>query len=493
MMASITPAVPLNNLTSSGTPTVLQPTTSQNTSRPNRAPAHPAVPGNVLAASQPTSNTQSPSTGQRPSRPSNNAAASQVPTRRAVLRFLLATWVGNLIAALALVVAILALGLSAYSSAIQAIVAKWSAKNDALQSCIAASAVDIFSTYCNETISAGVKRPPIVRRTMQSSLLSAASTGGYQSLTIAWVCVVTVAAGVYAIVYSRPQMRPFRPVVSAVRIPPLIVQLADGVKEYWGLSSVDSICMDMPSTGCSAGASSLGTAQVTEVSMLSTTETDTTVDATVSTVQSRPSSPDSEFSDKAMSVNDERVLQQLKLDRDTTTSDRGSRPSSPDSELLEKVLVVNDESVLQQLELDETDSSLGAKAVILTPTSLCLFSDSNYDSNYGVEVARRVQTAREGACLGTSKSSLNPSHGILHWLSGVEPADAVESEHSDSNLVISEKLASSNGVEPPQRQVRDWMSRVEPEHLSHSVGRTTSHPGFRTAKSWQAVDYSAHP
>ena len=57
--------------------------------------------------------------------------------RRSIAAFLTQTWLGNFIALLVFILSLLTLGLTAYSSAVQIVYARWTAKNDLLQTCLA--------------------------------------------------------------------------------------------------------------------------------------------------------------------------------------------------------------------------------------------------------------------------------------------------------------------------------------------------------------------
>ena len=94
------------------------------------------------------------------------------PGRSPVLRFLVATWLGNILAGIGLLIALAALGIGAYSVVLQVVSTRWSLKNDALQSCMAARAMGIYSAYCNSTLAAGVIKPPLIDRELSDSATS---------------------------------------------------------------------------------------------------------------------------------------------------------------------------------------------------------------------------------------------------------------------------------------------------------------------------------
>ena len=89
-----------------------------------------------------------------------------------IIRFLLATWLGNAIALIASVIAIITLILTAYSSILQIMALKWGMQNEALQSCLAAYPISRLSAFCNVTISNGVIEPPSgIRRHRDSAIM----------------------------------------------------------------------------------------------------------------------------------------------------------------------------------------------------------------------------------------------------------------------------------------------------------------------------------
>ena len=94
------------------------------------------------------------------------------PGRSPVLRFLVATWLGNILTGIGLLIALAALGIGAYSVVLQVVSTRWSLKNDALQSCMAARAMGIYSAYCNATLAAGVIKPPLIDRELSDSATS---------------------------------------------------------------------------------------------------------------------------------------------------------------------------------------------------------------------------------------------------------------------------------------------------------------------------------
>ena len=99
-----------------------------------------------------------------PSIPATNAAYPPTSAQRPFLNFFLATWLGNLIAGIGLIIGLASLALTAYSSAVQVIFNRWTAKNDALQSCLSTYDIGQYSKFCNETIAAGVPKPPVIKR-----------------------------------------------------------------------------------------------------------------------------------------------------------------------------------------------------------------------------------------------------------------------------------------------------------------------------------------
>ena len=83
-----------------------------------------------------------PTTGRTTPNPISSqppAPTGQVTQQSPLLRFLLLTWLGNTIAAMGLLVAVASLILTTYSSVVQIAATKWSARNDAIQACLAAA------------------------------------------------------------------------------------------------------------------------------------------------------------------------------------------------------------------------------------------------------------------------------------------------------------------------------------------------------------------
>ena len=142
---------------------------------------------------------------------------SPATAQNAFIGFFLTTWLGNILACLGLAVALLSLGLTAYSSAVQVVSMKWSLQNNAFQSCASAYSLRIFSRYCNNTLAGGVPRPPITRRSLVDKIQFSFAGQYSWSSALASTVAVTIAAGVYVIVYSRPRALPFSPTVSLVR------------------------------------------------------------------------------------------------------------------------------------------------------------------------------------------------------------------------------------------------------------------------------------
>lgn len=96
----------------------------------------------------------------RQSQQLRNYTSRWSPQHNKLLRFLFHTWCGNFIAALTLRIAIAGLSVSTFSSILQAIAAKWTASNDALQACISLCTIGRCSEYCKERMAKGVVEPP---------------------------------------------------------------------------------------------------------------------------------------------------------------------------------------------------------------------------------------------------------------------------------------------------------------------------------------------
>lgn len=82
----------------------------------------------------------------------NQIAAPTSSHRHPVLAFLLSTRLSNLLAGAGLLVAILTLVLSTYSSVVQVVTARWSNLDNALQACIALAGLERSSEHCNEAL-----------------------------------------------------------------------------------------------------------------------------------------------------------------------------------------------------------------------------------------------------------------------------------------------------------------------------------------------------
>ncbi|KAK0933996.1 hypothetical protein LTR48_004227 [Friedmanniomyces endolithicus] len=215
-----------------------------------------------------------------PARLNGGAPQLQAPQqiaapRHPVVNFLLATWLGNIIAVIALVFTVFAAAWGIYTGVLG----------------VRYGALGRYSAYCNTTIEAGVTPAPVVRRHIKdfgsasNDLLGLNTTSessqtfsniaysfefipidaddkrsalaqwfepgginiyadtfgtGQTSIpprsTLARLCVMvalTLGAGVYAVVYTRPRMRVFAPIISSVRtLPTTVILFVETVKRY---------------------------------------------------------------------------------------------------------------------------------------------------------------------------------------------------------------------------------------------------------------------
>ena len=96
---------------------------------------------------------------------------------------------------------------------------KWSARNDSLQSCLA---LESRSEYCNATIEAGVRPPPVWKRNLLVAIDNGTASvynilNSTTPASISAAIVLTVSYLIAATLYFRPRMQPFHPVVSLAR------------------------------------------------------------------------------------------------------------------------------------------------------------------------------------------------------------------------------------------------------------------------------------
>jgi hypothetical protein len=179
MMATSTPyAIPLNMLSASGPTAVPQVPTAghQISSGSNNAAstsqAFHSASQTYQGSQMPLSPLIQPNTPQ--GTPQVNLATQALPylppdDRSPMLRFLVATWLGNILAGLGLLATFAALASAMYSVVLQVITPRWSMRNDALQSCISMHVMGIYTAYCNTTLAAGVVQPPLLDRDLSDS------------------------------------------------------------------------------------------------------------------------------------------------------------------------------------------------------------------------------------------------------------------------------------------------------------------------------------
>ena len=196
----------------------------------NSNPINPTIPSNAASPpAAPQSNTSAGNAqGAQPSRPSGavspstNASSSTQRTTWILRTFPdLSPRTNDLIAVVGLVLTVLGLGWALYSGAVGLRLEIWSARNEALQTCLAIRHSEKLSLYCNETIKAGVTPPPVSRRGLvRTQDLFTRLLSDHTPAFLAAICVVTLAAGILTVICSRSWIEPFRPVISMVKFQP---------------------------------------------------------------------------------------------------------------------------------------------------------------------------------------------------------------------------------------------------------------------------------
>jgi hypothetical protein len=164
--------IPLSVLNNSGS---TQPPTPQNASTAGAPATNPTV-----FASPQANNTHNHAVANSsaPSASSGSGSAAQKPifwkTFIEKLRQGDKVAIIGLIATIASLIATIAgLIIALYTGVVGVILAKWTARNDILQSCAALATIGRFSEACNETLDAGVAQPPMEKRdTMLRSMSS---------------------------------------------------------------------------------------------------------------------------------------------------------------------------------------------------------------------------------------------------------------------------------------------------------------------------------
>jgi len=231
-----------------------------------------------------------------PARINGGALQVQAPQqiaapRHPVVNFLLATWLGNIIAVIALIFTVFAAAWGIYTGVLGVRYGALGAQYGALQSCASLYSIGKYSAYCNTTLEAGVTPAPVVRRhikdfgsasndplglnaTSESSQTFSNIAHSFEFVPIdaddgrsalarwfepdgidtyadifntrqlavpsrsalARFCIMvalTLGAGLFAVVYTRPRMRVFAPVISSVRtLPTTVISLVETVKRY---------------------------------------------------------------------------------------------------------------------------------------------------------------------------------------------------------------------------------------------------------------------
>lgn len=87
-------------------------------------------------------------------------------------------------------------------------------RNTAVQTCLNLMAIGQYSDSCNKTVASGVTRSPLVRRNLFSSVQGSATD---IALDVAGTVAITVAVGFLTMIWFRPKMDVFHPVISLAR------------------------------------------------------------------------------------------------------------------------------------------------------------------------------------------------------------------------------------------------------------------------------------
>lgn len=127
---------------------------------------------------------------------------------------------GNVLGAILLVLTVTSLGWILSVGLIGLKLQKWTAKNDALQSCLSWDTAGCHSCYCNETIEAGITRPPLMRRDPALVELVGSYDVTLWAYRLSLITTTTLFIGILTLIYFRPHVELFRPIVSNVRTQP---------------------------------------------------------------------------------------------------------------------------------------------------------------------------------------------------------------------------------------------------------------------------------
>lgn len=193
-----------------------------------------ALPAN---ASTMTNTTSSPlgqvvsshgASGTTTAQPATGPANARPPAQAGV-RFIQSPTLGNILGAVVLVLTVIGLGWAFGVGVVGLNLQKWTARNDALQSCLSWKDSGHTSSYCSHIIEVGVTRPPVLKRALSLAYSSIRPSREYDRFPVyqyAAVVTTTLCAGIFTLIYFRPRMAAFRPVISLVRMQPpqLIVE-----------------------------------------------------------------------------------------------------------------------------------------------------------------------------------------------------------------------------------------------------------------------------
>lgn len=145
----------------------------------------------------------------------NHCPTSDKPYSERLRDWLCQTWIVNFAGIIGIVGVIWTL----YAGVVGLRIDIWAARNDALQTCLSLHAEHVYSTYCNETIDAGVTGPPLRKRTIFTpSVILGVRLDRDSAFILTMMVVVTIAAGVMTTICFNPRTRPFRPTISLVRL-----------------------------------------------------------------------------------------------------------------------------------------------------------------------------------------------------------------------------------------------------------------------------------
>ncbi|KAF2717370.1 hypothetical protein K431DRAFT_297851 [Polychaeton citri CBS 116435] len=137
--------------------------------------SHPSPQSHLQPNLNPALSTQAHA--YHPPQGSDQVNASTIPvtlpaliSRSPLAQWLFSTWIGNIVGLVGVILAFFSICLALYLGVTQTQGLRWSMRNDALQACLAAAYRmntqdhGFYTSFCNETIIAGVSRPPFLQK-----------------------------------------------------------------------------------------------------------------------------------------------------------------------------------------------------------------------------------------------------------------------------------------------------------------------------------------